>query len=374
MHMKLPHLIRILFLLALPLGYVTQGSASPLHGKVVGVVDGERITIISVVHPMRVKLLGVAVPANGQPYSDVAAQHLSQLISDKFVGAYCAGLEADGYLRCRVMLDEMDIGEQMVRDGVAWYNKSEASDLTEQERVAYLGSEQAARREARGIWKDTMPTAPWDFRREQETKKKLAASPLTEWTKSSKSSLSSDDLLHARETGGSTSRRRNRSLDPGWKTLAPKGQKFSVLVPGDAYDAGSTRPTLEGKMAEVNYCSGQRGIYDYLVLWGKGPINDKTDDAIIEDITNGLMAGMENARNKFSSDVKFEAKRHHSVKLGPYAGWQYNISGPNTVGLIRIFIRHHNDELEIYLLGVLNGTENDPQVLEFLGSLSIDKY
>jgi endonuclease YncB( thermonuclease family) len=372
--MKQPHLIRILFLLALPLSYATHGSASPLHGKVVDVLDGERITIISVVHPLKVKLLGIAAPVKGQPYSDVAAQHLSQLISGKFVGAHCAGLEADGYLRCRVMLDEMDVGEQMVRDGVAWYNKSEASDLSEQERIAYLGSEQAARREARGLWKDATPTAPWDFRREQETKQKIAASPLNEWTKSRNPSLASDDLLRTGENGRSAHRRRNKSMDPGWKTLAPKGGKFSVLVPGDAYDASSTRPTPDGKVAEVNYCSGMRGIYDYLVLWGKGPINGRTDDVVIDDITNGLMASLENSRNKFSSDVKFEAKRDHSVKLGPYSGWQYNISGPNTVGLIRIFVRRHGDELEIYLLGVMNGTENDPQVLEFLGSLSIDKF
>lgn len=373
--MKLPHVTRILFLLALPLSLSTQGSASPLHGKVVDVLDGERITIISVIHPLKVKLLGIAAPAKGQPYSEVAAaQHLAQLVSGKFVGARCTSLEPDGYLRCRVMLDEMDIGEQMVRDGVAWYNKLEASDLSEQERVAYLGSEQAARSEARGIWQDATPTAPWDFRREQDTRQKIAASPLTEWTKSSKSSLLSDDLLRSRVTASSSARRRHNSHDPGWKTLAPRGSKFSVLVPGDAYDAGSTRPLPEGQMADINYCNGQRGNYDYLVIWGKGPTIGKTDEQIADDTANGLVAGLESVRNKFASDVKYEAKRQHTVKLGPYVGWQYGITGPGTVGLIRVFTRRRGQELELYVLGVMNGTENDSQVQEFLGSLTIDKY
>ncbi|MCU1263841.1 MAG: hypothetical protein JWM21_159 [Acidobacteria bacterium] len=372
--MKSPRIFRILFLLALPLSLSTQGSASPLHGKVVDVFDGERITIISVVHPLKVKLAGIAAPAQGQVYADVAAQHLSQLISGKYVTARCSGLEPDGYLRCRVVLDDMDVGAQMIRDGVAWYNKGEATDLNDTERETYVDSERAARSEARGLWRDKSPVTPWEFRREQQISQKLAASPITEWTKSDRSSLSSTDLLRSGTIARSPLSRRRSSLDPGWKTLAPKGGKFSVLVPGDAYDAGSTRPTLDGKMAEVNYCSGQRGSAAYLVLWGKGPVNGRTDEVIVEDITNGLVAGLEAGRNKFSSDVKYEAKRHHAVKLGPYAGWQYNITGPDTPGLIRVFTRRHGDDLEIYLLGVLNGTENDPQVLEFLGSLSIDKF
>lgn len=372
--MKLPHLIRIVCLLALPLSFAARGSATPLHGKVVDILDGERITVISGIHPLKIKLLGIAAPAKGQPYSDIAAQHLSKLVAGKFVGAQCSGLAEDGYWRCRVTLDEMDVGEQMVRDGVAWYNKSDDSDLSEQERVAYLGSERAARTEARGIWQDATPTPPWDFRREQEIKQKLAASPLNEWAKSSNSSLSSTDLLRTKSVAKLGGKRRSVSLDPGWKTLAPKGGKFSVLIPGDAYEEGTIRPTPDGKMAELSFAGGQRGMASYVVVWGKGTPIEKSEEQLLDDIANGLVAGLEIGRNKFASDIKFEAKRHHSVKLGSYSGWQYNLTGPDTAGLIRVFTRRKGTELEIYVLGVLGGTEDDFQVREFLGSLSIDKF
>ena len=65
--MKLPQLIRILFLLALPLSFNTQGSASTLQGKVVAVLDGERIMVINVNQPMQIRLLGIAAPAKNQP-------------------------------------------------------------------------------------------------------------------------------------------------------------------------------------------------------------------------------------------------------------------------------------------------------------------
>jgi hypothetical protein len=152
------------------------------------------------------------------------------------------------------------------------------------------------------------------------------------------------------------------------------GSGFSVLVPGNAYDSGSTFPDKNGKMAEFNYCVGQRSTYSYLVAWAKGPTNDKLDDKIADDTAQGLVSGLEVGRNKYESDVKFDVKRQRPVKLGPYTGWQYTISGPKTVGLIRIFSRSRGQERELYVLGVLNGTENDPQVLEFLGSLTIGKY
>ena len=76
---------RILLLLALPLTFSSRGSASSLTGKVVAVTDGERITIISQMHPLKVKLVGIAAPDAKQPYADVAKQHLSDLLLDKYV-------------------------------------------------------------------------------------------------------------------------------------------------------------------------------------------------------------------------------------------------------------------------------------------------
>jgi endonuclease YncB( thermonuclease family) len=375
--MKLPHLIRLLFLLALPLSFNTQGSASTLQGKVVEVLDGERITVISVNQPIKIKLMGIAAPEKNQPFADVATQHLSQLVAGKFVVVQAKRLEQDGALLGQVMLNNVDLGAQMVRDGVAWYNKLEAGDLSEQDRAAYLSCEQAARSEARGIWQDAAPIAPWEFRRQQTARRNIESSPLTMMARASSAdgrSRLSNDLFYPTTGKDRLAGRRRAGADPGWKTLSPRGSRFSVLVPGNSYDAGSTFPTRNGKMADVNYSVGQRGKYSYVVFWGKGPTPELRDDQVADDTAKGLVSGLELARNKYESDVKFEVKRQHPVKLGPYAGWQYAISGPRTVGLIRVFTRQRGQERELYVLGVLNGTEDDPQVLEFLGSLTIDKY
>src|SRR5258708_32651061 len=165
--MKFRHLVRILLLLALPLSFATRGSASSLQGKVVEVLDGKSIVLLSLNGPLKIKLVGVAAPANDQPYVDLAKPHLSSLVLGKYVMVRYTSLRADGSLVGQVILNDMDIGEQMIRDGIAWYDKVEGTNLSEQSREEYLGCEHAARSEVRGLWQDPAPVAPWEFRRQQ---------------------------------------------------------------------------------------------------------------------------------------------------------------------------------------------------------------
>src|SRR6266576_7358079 len=198
--MKFLHFFRILFLLALPLSFSTHGSASSLQGKVIEVLDGERITVISLNRPLKVKLVAIAAPVKEQPYADVATQHLSQLVSDKYVVVRYTSLDDDGYLLGRVTVNDMDVGEQMVRDGVAWYDKSQGADFSDQDRQAYFVCEQAARKEARGLWQDSAAVAPWEFRRQLAASRNIVSSQQTVHAKSAragKQALSSDDIFSA---------------------------------------------------------------------------------------------------------------------------------------------------------------------------------
>src|SRR5467141_2722170 len=125
--MKLPHIVRILLLLALPLSFSTRGSAFTLQGKVVEDLDGERITVLSLNRPVKIKLTCISAPATNQPYADIARQHLSDLILGKYVVVRYTGLGSDGYIMGRILLEEVDVGAQMLRDGVGWYYAADES-------------------------------------------------------------------------------------------------------------------------------------------------------------------------------------------------------------------------------------------------------
>ena len=66
------------------------------------------------------------------------------------------------------MLDNTDIGAQMIRDGAAWFDASNQGRLSGADREIYQQSEQAARSERRGLWQAEAPVAPWEFVRAQD--------------------------------------------------------------------------------------------------------------------------------------------------------------------------------------------------------------
>lgn len=163
--MKLRRLIASFFLLGLFLCFGAPTRAASFYGKVIEIVDGDTIRIMSLNRPVKVKLVAIDAPEMNQSCGDLAKQHLLDLIFDKMVAVEYFGLSENGSIDGKVFLGEMDVAAQMVRDGVAWYDKSNASRLSEVERVRYADSEQAPRNEHRGIWEESKPVAPWDFRR-----------------------------------------------------------------------------------------------------------------------------------------------------------------------------------------------------------------
>jgi endonuclease YncB( thermonuclease family) len=144
--------------------------AAPLFGKVIEINDGDTITIFNLNRPVRVRLMGIDAPEKNQSFGDVAKQHLSDLIYDKFVSVEYSGLGQNGSLIGRVLINDLDVGAQMIRDGVAWYDPSYKNRLTDAEREVYIQSEQAARIEKRGLWQADHPTPPWEFVKGQTIK------------------------------------------------------------------------------------------------------------------------------------------------------------------------------------------------------------
>src|ERR1044071_2985986 len=142
---------------------VATANASSLYGKVIEVNSGDVITIFNLNRPVRVKLLGVAAPELNQAFGDVARKHLSDLVFDKAVVVDYSGIAADQSLTGRVLLNDADIGAQMIRDGAAWFDPNNMDRLSATDREVYQQSEEAARSEKRGLWQQANPTAPWEF-------------------------------------------------------------------------------------------------------------------------------------------------------------------------------------------------------------------
>ncbi len=146
---------------------LASAAAGTLTGRVVGVSDGDTITVLDASkRTHKIRLLGIDSPEKKQPFGERAKQSLSDLVFDKQVTV--EGSKQDRYGRDlgKIMLDGQDINLEQVRRGMAWHYKQYARDQSPQDRMAYAEAENAARQKRVGLWQDAHPVPPWSFRRE----------------------------------------------------------------------------------------------------------------------------------------------------------------------------------------------------------------
>jgi len=143
-------------------------SAATLVGSVVDVIDGDTFTVNVSNRPIKVRLCALTVPKKTQPFAEPARLHLALLLKGKQVSIEYKGLDRDGTIIGIVMVNDLDVGMQMIRDGAALFNRESEKDLPDQSRSLYEQSQQAARSEARGIWQNALasrelPLEPLDL-------------------------------------------------------------------------------------------------------------------------------------------------------------------------------------------------------------------
>lgn len=135
-------------------------AAEEFTARVVGVTDGDTLTVLHVSHPERVRLVGVDAPEKRQAYGDRARRFTADLVFDRTVTVRSTGRDRNGRLLGEVVLpDGRSLNDELVRAGYAWWFRRYSQDG----RLARL--EQEARAGRRGLWADQAPEAPWDYRR-----------------------------------------------------------------------------------------------------------------------------------------------------------------------------------------------------------------
>jgi endonuclease YncB( thermonuclease family) len=369
---------RVILLLVIWLSLTATATAGNLFGKVVEINDGETITIYSLNKPVKIRLIAICPPGEGQRFSDVAKQHLSELVLFRSVSVEYSGFVENNYLLGKVFYKEMDVGAQMIRDGVAWFDPRSSDRLTDAERQIYAESQSAARSERRGLWQDPAPVAPWDFKQQQA----VAAVPATASPAKKpadqprpviKKELGTEDLL-AGLTGGVTVR---SSSDAGgvafeWRKLEPENERFSVMVPGVGNEGSFSFYQGTG-VRTASFWTGDFDGGSYILLWSTGPNYTYSDESAIESITTGVVEGLNQGIKLKGLDVAFEFKRERTVKVNNYFGIQYRLKANGMEGVIRAFSKLVGDDRGVYFLGVLRRTEKNPSVDKFFSSLSFRK-
>jgi len=376
-------LLRILFLLALPLAVCSSGSAASLQGQVTEVSDGESFTLVSQKLPVKIRLIAIAAPAGEQAYAGIARQHLADLILKKFVVIRYSALQGE-FLIGQVLLGDMDVGAQMIRDGVAWYNHKDERLLSEVEQKIYGQSQDAARAERRGLWQDDSPVAPWDFEKARLAKATLTPSPALPPSlprpkpvanKVKPRGLANEDLMGGVIKPGSIAGQPDvkpisAQPSPGrWQKYQPEDRHFSVIAPSDGVEV--TLPVLnaDGGIVDMHYVIGNDKGSLYFLMWTRGPNGTATDASAAAAAVKGMVDGINRAGERLG--VVITATPGRNLKLGGYVGRRYLLDFGPASGEVRALSKQIDEEREIFLICVLNAPNSETTGAEFLNSFRI---
>lgn len=140
--------------------------AATLVGKVVNITDGDTITVVDDNKQQhKIRLMGIDAPEKAQAFGAASKKSLSNLIYQKRVSVDYN--KQDRYERKvgKVNLNNQDICLTMIELGMAWHYKEYAKEQAAKDRDLYSQAEVTARLSKLGLWQDSNPIKPSEFRK-----------------------------------------------------------------------------------------------------------------------------------------------------------------------------------------------------------------
>ena len=147
----------------------TASTAETIIGKVVGVHDGDTLTLLDDSNRQKkVRLAEIDAPESHQPYGSRAKQELSELAFGRSAAVQVQDIDRYGRTVGRITVDGVDVNAEMVRRGAAWVYRKYVKDQS------LFTIEQEAKDAKAGLWAlpeaDQMP--PWEWRKMKKSRTK----------------------------------------------------------------------------------------------------------------------------------------------------------------------------------------------------------
>lgn len=134
-------------------------AAPPFSGKVIGIADGDTLTVLTDTTQHKIRLAEIDAPEKKQAFGERAKQSLSDLCFNADAEVTPATTDRYGRTIARVSCAGVDASLYQVSNGLAWAYIAYLKD------PAIATAEQAARGSASGLWADQNPTPPWLYRK-----------------------------------------------------------------------------------------------------------------------------------------------------------------------------------------------------------------
>lgn len=152
-------LIALLLILSLPAAN-GESPTKTLQGQVVAIADGDTLIVLDADKTQhKVRLDGIDTPEKGQAFGTQARKALADKVFRQQVRIEWKRQDRYGRVLGQVHIGDRWINLELIAEGMAWHYKQYNSD------AMLAAAEVQARKSKVGLWAESAPIPPWDFRR-----------------------------------------------------------------------------------------------------------------------------------------------------------------------------------------------------------------
>jgi len=155
-----------------------------------------------------------------------------------------------------------------------------------------------------------------------------------------------------------------------WIRFESVPEHFSVFFPSDGVEATNLGRDSGGNLIPFHYLVGYSDQTIYLLMTTSESNAGHTDETAADAAVHQFIGGMNLAAKKAGVESVI-ARPVRTVRLGNYSGKQFNLTGPNLVGVVRVFSRQVGEQRQMYMMIVLSSTASESLGVQFLNSFKL---
>jgi micrococcal nuclease len=141
------------------------GQELVVHGRVVGVTDGDTLKVLLADQRLlRVRFAFCDAPEKKQAYGARAKKAMSELVFGKDIDLRPHAFDRYGRTVAQVGVDGKDVGLEMVRQGLSWVYERYITEASAEIQETYRKAQEEAKADRQGLWSDPNAIPPWIFR------------------------------------------------------------------------------------------------------------------------------------------------------------------------------------------------------------------
>ena len=131
-------------------------NAEEFSAKIIVVIDGDTVVIRRTSGLLKIRLAEIDAPEKDQIFGDQSKLSLSGMVLGKQVKVTSRAFDKYKRMVALLSINGLDVNAEQVRRGMAWEYGSKRLIAVQEE----------ARKAARGLWAQSNPTPPWEWRKQ----------------------------------------------------------------------------------------------------------------------------------------------------------------------------------------------------------------